>query len=218
MLDHPVSAPGDKRQTNRENSDATTIHVRRAKDGDSASLEWLATRFSPLLLAQARYRLRGSLAAVVQPEDLVNDVWAVALPAMPGLQAQHGRETPVLLKFLSTTLVYRCNELMRRQIRQRAQGGGPTDGSGLSEIPADTRGAFTRAEHHEDFSRLRRAIDELPDTDREVMVLRGIEMRSNKEAAEVLGQTPNAVSLRYNRVLEALRQRFAGSVLDELGS
>jgi len=80
----------------------TTLHVRRAKGGDRDSLAWLADRFSPLLLAQARYRLRGRLARWVQPEDVVQDVWAVALPALPGLEASDGRETPVVLKFLAT--------------------------------------------------------------------------------------------------------------------
>ena len=48
------------------------------------------------------------------------------------------------------------------------------------------------------------------------MVLRGIEQHSNRKAAELLGTTPNAVSLRYNRVLEKLRGALGRSVLDEL--
>ncbi len=48
------------------------------------------------------------------------------------------------------------------------------------------------------------------------MILRGIEQHSNEKAAEILGQTPNAVSLRYNRVLKSLRERLAGSVFAEL--
>ena len=35
----------------------TTMHVRRAIDGDRTSLEWLVTRLSPYLRAQASYRL-----------------------------------------------------------------------------------------------------------------------------------------------------------------
>ena len=194
---------------------ATTIHVRRAKAGDGDSLEWLATRFTPLLLAQARHRLTGRLAETVTPHDLVHDVWAVALPALPALRAEGRRETPVFLKFLSTTLVYRANELLRRQIRQRAHAT-PDQDPGLSQLPDETLGAFSRAAEREDYRRLRDAIDALPELDRQVMVLRGIEQLENHRVAALLDLTPNAVSLRYNRLLAALRQRFAGSVLDEL--
>jgi len=47
-------------------------------------------------------------------------------------------------------------------------------------------------------------------------VLRGIEQHSNQKAAEILGATPNAVSLRFNRVLEKLRRSLGQSILDEL--
>jgi RNA polymerase sigma-70 factor (ECF subfamily) len=195
----------------------TTIHVRRAKGGDRDSLAWLAGRFSPLLLAQARYRLRGRLAQWVQPEDVVQDVWAVALPALPGLEPRDGRETPVLLKFLATTLLYRVNDLTRRHIRERQRDCGSSSAPPtLSQLPADSRGALSRAAGEEEYRRIVQAIDELPEADRQVVVLRGIEQHSNQEAAEILGATPNAVSLRFNRVLERLRERLGASVLDEL--
>ena len=194
----------------------TTIHVRRAKGGDHESLAWLAHRFSPLLLAQASYRLRGRACTWVQPEDVVQDVWAIALPALDGLEPREGRETPVLLKFLSTTLLYRVNDLMRQQIRHRGRSGLSTDSTpSLSQLPAESQGAMSRAADAEEYQRVVEAIDELPDDDRIVMVLRGIEQHSNQKAAEILDLTPNAVSLRFNRVLEKLRGRLGG-VFDEM--
>ena len=35
---------------------ATSVHLRRAIDGDETSLDWIVERLTPLLLAQARYR------------------------------------------------------------------------------------------------------------------------------------------------------------------
>ena len=191
--------------------------MRRAKAGDHDSLAWLAGRFSPLLLAQARYRLRGQLAQWVQPEDVVQDVWAVALPALPGLEPRDGRETPVLLKFLTTTLLYRVNDLTRRHIRERSHDPGHSSAPpSLSQLPADSQGALSRAADEEAYRKIVQAIADLPEVDRQVMVLRGIEQHSNQQAAEMLGMTPNAVSLRYNRVVEKLRERLGESVLDEL--
>ena len=199
----------------------TTLHVRRARRGDDESLAWLFERFTPLLLAQARYRLGTHLAGVVSPEDVVQDVWAVALPALPGLEPGEGRETPVVMKFLSTTLLYRVNEVARRHIRQRTrslQDDGPSGaGSALGRLPDASRGALSRIAEREGARRLLEEIERLSEADRQVMVLRGIEQHSNQETAELLGQTPNAVSLRYNRVLRTLRERLGRTgVLEEL--
>ena len=91
----------------------TSLHVRRAADGDGGSLSWVVSRLSPLLLAQATYRLGSRLRALYEPEDLVNETWAVTLPKLAELPARDGRLTPVLLRFLSTTLLHRIQSLVR---------------------------------------------------------------------------------------------------------
>ena len=53
--------------------------------------------------------------------------------------------------------------------------------------------------------RVRASIDELPDTYREVLLLRDIEELSTDEAAALLGVTPNAVKIRLHRARQALR-------------
>ena len=80
----------------------TSFHARRAAEGEIESLDWIVRRFSPLLLAQARFRMGESLRRYVSPEDVVQEVWAVGLDRLPGLKPRAGRLTPVFLKFLST--------------------------------------------------------------------------------------------------------------------
>ena len=125
-------------------SDAlTSLQVRRARQGESRSIAWVVERFTPLLRAQARYRLGPSLSRHVDPTDLVHDVWAVALAALPELEGNASRATPTLVAFLSKTLLLRVNELTRRRIRdesRRAEEG--TDP--LSTLPDETRGIVTR--------------------------------------------------------------------------
>lgn len=200
----------------REDPGETSLLVRRAKRGDAAGLEQLVRRFSPLLLAQARYRVPSALAAHVDPEDVVQEVWAVALPGLGALGARDGRETPVLLKFLATTLLYRVANLTRKHIRgdaDRASGGGT---SGFGRLAADTLGVVTRATRAEAGGDVARAIASLTERDREIVVLRGIEQHTNARVAELVGDSANAVSLRYNRALATLRQRLCASVFDEL--
>ncbi len=217
------SHEGRQEAEERDELGLTSLHVRHAKSGDAQSLEWIVLRFTPLLLEQARYRIGPALRRRLEPEDLVQEVWAVTLAGLPALGARDGRETPVLLRFLSTTLLYRLNDHARKHVRAREVGAlenAPEPASGRGEpwelIAARTRGAVTRIARGEVSGDVARALDRLSDRDREVVVLRGIEGHSNGRAAELLGESPNAVSLRYNRALEALRAVLPKSIFDEL--
>lgn len=191
----------------------TTLHVRRARAGDLESLAWLAQRFQPLLRAQARYRLGGFGARALEPDDLVGEVWAVALPKLAALDTRDGRATPVVLRFLSTTLLQIANNHVRKSLRR---GDAPRADAELEGLSDAGRRVLSEVGAREESRALQAAIDELAERDREVVLLRGIEQLSNADAATLLGETPNAVSLRYRRALERLRARLPGSVFDEL--
>ncbi len=49
-------------------------------------------------------------------------------------------------------------------------------------------------------------LDEMNETDREVLALRHFEELTNKETAEVLGIEPKAASIRYVRALACLKE------------
>ena len=192
--------------------DLTTRHVERARAGDADSLAWIVERFTPLLTAQARHRLGKRLGRLVEPEDVVQDTWVVALGVLPTLRFEGPRGTPTLVRFLATTLLYRVNNLARKHLRGEVA----EDALGLESLDARTRGAVTRLRTSEQADALLTAISELPERDREVVVLRGIEQHGLARVAELTGDTPNAVSLRWNRALERLRKRLGATVLDDL--
>ncbi len=199
----------------------TTLHVRRAMAGDMNSLGWIVRRLSPLLLAQARYRLSGRLASVCDPEDLVADVWAVSLPRLRQLGARDGRHTPVLVRFLSTTLLYRFNNLVQKHIigkppKEAPSGDGSEGTDPVGSLSAAETGVVSAAIRDELGGQILQALERLDERDREVVVLRGIEKNSNKEVATVLGELPNTVAVRYKRALERLRKQLPDSVLAEL--
>ena len=188
----------------------TTLHVRRAKDGDGASLEWLVSRFTPLLLAQARRRVGPTLARKVDPEDVVQDVWAITLPRLPALAEPGGRATPALMRFLATTLLHRVNDLLRRRAV------GAEDEPPRSSLPGATRGPLQRALESELAAEVERALGELPARDQEIVVLRLIEQHSNAEAADLLGLKPNTAAQAFGRALDRLRARVGDALLAEL--
>ncbi len=195
----------------------TSLQLRRAVGGDADSLTWVVRRLSPLLIAQADYRLGPDLRKLYDAEDLVSEVWMVALPRLGDLSSRDGRQTPVLLKFLTTTLTFRINNLLRQMIRRRSHAEGePERLAGLEDLPARTRGAITQAVRRETVDQVAASLEGLEPQDREIILLRGIEQQTNGEVAAALDLTPKAVSTRYHRALDKLRARLPCEVFDEL--
>ncbi|MCA8942541.1 MAG: sigma-70 family RNA polymerase sigma factor [Planctomycetes bacterium] len=203
-MDEPRHEPGDG------DPDLTSLHVRRAIGGDDESLGWLVERLSPLLQAQARYRLGPKLAFRCDPEDVVHDAWLTTLPRIAELPPRDGRFTPVLLKFLSTTILNRVRNLLRDYARHGTESLPPFD------MSSDRSGAVTQAMRHERVDAVRAALDSLETGDREVILLRGVEQQPAKLVGVLLEISEEAVSKRYRRALEKLRARLPGSVFDEL--
>ena len=212
MTDAPEPAEADA---------LTTRHVRQAVAGDTDSLTWVVERFTPLLMMQAAYHLDSKTCPSYEPEDLVNDTWAIALPRLEEMPPRGGRYTPTLVKFLSTTLLYLVKNLVKKQIRRESAGerplpDGPPDGeSPLERLVAEDSGVVTRIVRQEMKGTVLSHLDTLVERDREVIVLRGIEQHSNQTVAMLLGLEPEAVRLRYHRALKRLRAQLPASVFDE---
>ncbi len=206
----PPSAPEPLPQPDAR----TTLHVRGAIEGDADSLSWVVGHLSPLLLAHASYRLGPGLRRRYDPEDLVSEAWLVALPRLRQLPARNGRYTPVLLRFLSTTLVQRIYGLARSHLRERAA----TDPGPAPSVVADaeTSGVVTAAIRRERADRVQATLETLEPMDRQLILLRGIEQLSFEAIAAQLDTTAVAAARRYQRALHKLRARLPGSVYDEL--
>ena len=188
----------------------TTMHVQGAVRGDADSLSWVIERLSPLLLAYAEYRVGTRLRRQVEPQDLVNEAWVVALPRLATLTPRDGRMTPVLLRFLTTTI-------MRRIARWTRRKGGvlpPLEDEVRGD--EDAPGIPTRVHVSDIRDRVLRCLDELRAPDREIILLRGIEQRPAREIAGLLGISEAAAFQRYSRALKRLRAALPESVFDEL--
>jgi RNA polymerase sigma factor (sigma-70 family) len=207
----PASSPDDH--------DPTSQCIAGAATGDVASQAALVERFTPVLLAQARYRMAHVRGC--EPEDVVQETWAQALPKLRDLAPRDQRWTPVLLKFLSVVLLRTVNDLMRRSMRRRGGDVGhggeqPSHASPLAQAPAEVSGVVTRLARADRACAVQVALQQLPDEEREVIVLRGIEQLPNRDVARLLGVDDSAVTRRYQRALQRLRTALPDSVLAEL--
>lgn len=194
----------------------TTLHVQRAVGGEPDDLAWVVERFTPLLLAQVAHRLGPELRRHCDPEDVVQEVWAIAVPRLAELSPRGGRYTPVVLKFLSTTALYRIQNLLQKHVRGDRLDAAHEVSAALSQLEDHTSQLISRAVRGEREQALRAAIDELPDDARQILILRGIEQNPVQLVAELLDLKPNTVTVKYRRALEQLRHRLPGSVFDEL--
>lgn len=192
---------------------ATSLHAQRAVAGDATSLAWLVERLSPLLLAQAAYRMGPELRRICEPADVVNEAWLVLLPRLRTLPARDGRMTPVLLSFLSTTILNKLNALLRRELRRRMHL--DQEAAVLDPVPPANE-VVSSVVRRETRSQVRDALDELPGEDREILLLRGVEQLPAEQVAAMFGVSREVVYKRYQRALEKLRGRLPGSVFAEL--
>jgi len=214
----PESTPDGDAAHEPDPARQTTFHVGRALTGDAASLDWIVEKFSPLLLASASYRLGGRLRRVCDPEDLVNDVWLVALGRLADLEPRDGRYTPVLLRFLSSTLLNMFNNLLRKHVIGKPSN---LEGSGLDDNPVDRvkspwTGVITRVARREAGAAVSECLEQLSDRDRELIILRGIEQHPYREIAVITGRDPKALAVEYWRGIGKLRKALPRSVFAEL--
>lgn len=198
----------------------TSLCIERACAGDAPSRSQVVERITPLLLAQARARLRQPVPGA-EPEDLVQDTWAHALPKLRELTPSDGKWTPMLLRFLSVILLRRINDQLRVALRRRGGlvgrgGDDPSHADPLQAIPAEVTGVVTRLARSQQQCAVQQALAELPDDERQVVVLRGIEQLPNGEVARMLGIDDSSVTRRFQKALERLRVRLPGSVFEEL--
>lgn len=199
----------------------TSIHVRNAIANDRASVAWLISRFTPLLLCQAHQRLTPSLRRLYDPEDVVADVWIGVLGALPRLAPCNGSVTVGLLRYASTVLIHRVRDLLEKHVIDKPKttpiaSSESSAGVHASGLAADARGVVSHVIAEERNGLVWSVLTELEPIDREVLVLRGIEGRPHKEIAALLSISPDGAMMRYHRALKRLRARLPSSVFEDL--
>ena len=206
----------DENAGNQSPSDhLTSIHIQQAIKNDRNSVAWLVSRFTPLLLCQAHHRLPPALRRFCDPDDAVADVWMAVLPKLPELNASEGSLTRGLLRFASTVLTRRIRDLLEKHLIDKPVVL-PILSTDSSLADRDTRGVITHVVAEEHRGRVWESLAGLAEQDREILVLRGIEGRTNAFVAARVGMTAGNVAVRYHRALQKLRDLIPASIFDEL--
>jgi RNA polymerase sigma-70 factor (ECF subfamily) len=195
----------------------TSLHIQKAIRNDRESVTWLISRFTPLLLCQARQRIGPSLRRHCDPDDVVADVWMTVLSALRELTPSGGSFTQGLLGFASTVLIRRLRDLLEKHVIDKPVTmllGTPDAQETALQDP--TRDVVAHLISEEYKGRVWESLDRLLPSDREIIVLRGIEGRPHKEVGELVGLSAASASVRYHRALKRLREEIPASIFDDL--
>jgi RNA polymerase sigma-70 factor (ECF subfamily) len=185
--------------------------LRRADGGDPAAVGDLLKRHRPRLRRMVGVRMDRRLAARVDPSDVVQETLADAARRLP----DYLRDRPLpFFPWLRRLAWDRLAALQRAHVRAARRSVAREEppalpGESVLEL-ADlllARGSApsTGTRRAERRALVRRALEELPERDREVLVLRQLEELSVAEVAAVLGIGEKAVYARQLKALERLR-------------
>jgi RNA polymerase sigma-70 factor (ECF subfamily) len=183
------------------------VLLERLRHGEPAAFETLVRMYTPRLLAVARRMLGNDEDA----RDAVQDGFLNAFRAMDRFEGQSKLST-----WLHRIVVNAALMKLRTRRRKPEESLEPLlpafveDGHHAEQFSAWSEPADKLAERAEIGETVREAIRSLPDSYREVLVLRDIEELNTDETAQALGISPNAVKIRLHRARQALR-----TVLDQ---
>ncbi len=176
--------------------------VARLCAGDRASYEQLVTTYGGRMLAVARRLVRNE-------EDARDSVQDAFLQAFRSIEKFEGRSS--LGSWLHRIVVNAA--LMRIRARSRRREDSlddllpqfDADGNRIAPETELVVSLEKLLESREVIEFVRRAIDQLPEGYRNVLLIRDIEGYDTKETAALLGLTPGAVKVRLHRARAALK-------------
>ncbi len=198
-------------------ADETILEACRQGDGDAvgACLEAFRERLVRTVDLRLDARVRGRIEA----RDVVQDAFVEVLQRLSDYAQTRPMGFFLWVRFLTLQKVLQVHRAHLGAERRDAGREAPLaqridpGASSLALASAFLDGgtspsrATVRADEHE---RLRRALEELNEIDREVLVLRHFEHLSNAEAAEVLGLSGATASQRYVRALKRIQSILGG--------
>jgi RNA polymerase sigma-70 factor (ECF subfamily) len=196
----------------------TDMLLNSVRSGDNSARQHLFARHRDRLKRMVAVRMDRRIAARVDPSDVVQDVLAEADRGL----ADFLRDRPVsFYPWLRQLAWDRLVELYRLHVRARKRTV-QREEPGRLDLPDESALALAdrlfdrgsspsqRVMKQELRGRVRAAINDLAERDREVLVLRHLEQLTTHQTAAVLGISLAAVKARHVRALDRLERLLRG--------
>lgn len=191
--------------------------IRAATAGDEEAFDAVVTNYAARLRWLIRVRLDPALRARISADDILQDVLVVVSEQIRSLVVDHeGAFWSWLCKVVEQRLVdarRRHLQAAARDARREQAIATPTTPSGAgaveAQIAATAASPSAQLRTAEQRERLETALDRLPPSYREVLVLRVLEGLSLSDTASIMGRSPGAVSVLMNKAVRRLAQVMA---------
>jgi RNA polymerase sigma-70 factor (ECF subfamily) len=194
----------------------TDVLIAQARKGDGAARQALLTRHRARLRRMVASRLDRRLAARVDPSDVVQEALAEAANRLSDYLRTRPLPFYPWLRRLAWEHLLRLQQhhLARKRsvLREEFQACALSDQSVqelVGRLAAPTSTPSNRLIREELHSRVREALAQLADTDREVLLMRYVEQLSVSDIAAVLGINEGAVKMRHRRALDRMSRVLA---------
>ncbi len=196
-------------------SHRTVRLITLAKAGDRAALEELCRTYSERIRRIIRLRMGKQLRSKLESMDIVQDAM---ISALRGLGAFTYTNEGDFTRWLSRIAENRLRDSLdkftaaRRDARREIpldNSGGDDQPSGARPVePAHTVTPSVEIERFEQLNRLERAVEALRPEYRQVVLLTKIEGLSQKQVAEKMGKSPDAIRMLLCRAMAALSEVY----------
>ena len=199
-------------------ADGTQTLLADAQAGDGDAINALLDRHRQSLRRLVRLRLDRRLAARVDASDVVQDVLLEAAGRLTEYLKQPTMPFHLWLRHLARDRIIDMHRRHRaagkRSVEKEQRLGGFGDASSLQLAAALKDSELTPAAaslKKELEGQFLAALDELPEDDRDLLLMRHFESLSNSEVAAALGLSPAAAGMRHLRALRRLRAILEGN-------
>jgi RNA polymerase sigma-70 factor, ECF subfamily len=193
--------------------------LRQVRGGDVEAADALFERHRSYLLRLIELRLDPKLRPRVDASDIVQDAHLEALRRLKGYLERPALPFRLWLRQIAFDRLLMAHRRHAQAARRSVERDVPfPDRSSLMlarQLFAVSPSPSQRLRQQEFALRVHHAIHQLPEADREVLVLRQLEGLSNQETAQVLTIDPATASRRYGRAVISLRDLLVQSGLKE---
>ncbi|RKT56302.1 RNA polymerase sigma factor ShbA [Saccharothrix australiensis] len=174
--------------------------VDAALAGEPRAIEQLLVRIQPLVLRYCRARVGSRERTLVSAEDIAQEVCLAVVSAV----GRYRYEPASFLAFVYGIAAHKVADARRRAVRSRSE-----VVPELPDTPAPEDGPEQRAVNGEMIGHITQLLQQLPERQREILVLRVAVGLSAEETAAAVGSTPGAVRVAQHRALARMREMFA---------
>lgn len=181
--------------------DDFAVLVAAAVIGERDAVDRVLRWVRPLVLRYCRARVGGQEKTFASADDVAQEICLAVLTALPSYRDQ-GRP---FLSFVYGIASHKVADAHRNAARNRAD-----LVPELPDTPELTEGPEGQVLQNEVTGRMAKLLHNLPERQREVLILRVVVGMSAEETAEAVGSTPGAVRVAQHRALSRLRSLLTG--------